>query len=162
MRLIRRSTKGGTAFRCPACERPVSILYMAPRMLACARCLKLRWLLRTPQEKARRQLMQLCRKMGEDDEAALPGASLRLPPRERRGWWSRYVRNVKEHQRLTRQARVSTTPLDELLDALDGPLPEWAIASQRPRDLRVAILRKKRGGPKHNRLPPWRRPRQSE
>jgi hypothetical protein len=45
------------------------------------------------------------------------------------------------HRRLTRKARVSTTQLDELLDALDGPLPEWAIAGQRPRDLRVAILR---------------------
>jgi hypothetical protein len=100
--------------------------------------------------------------MGAHDEDGLPGASLILPPRARRGWWRNYVRNVKEHQRLTRKARVSTTPIDELLDALDGPLPEWAIASQRPRDLRVAILRKKRGGPKHNRPPPWRRPRQSE
>jgi hypothetical protein len=100
--------------------------------------------------------------MGEHDEAALPGAPSLLPPRARRGWWSKYVRNVEEHQRLTRQARISTTRLDELLDALDGPLPEWAIADQRPRDLRLAILRKKRGGSKHNRLPPWRRPRQSE
>jgi len=103
--------------------------------------------------------MQLRRKMGQHDEGVLPGAPLHLPPRARRGWWSKYERNVKEHQRLTRQARVSTTLLDKLLDALDGPLPEWAIAGQRPRDLRVAILRKKRGGPKHNRLPPWRQPK---
>jgi hypothetical protein len=38
-------------------------------------------------------------------------------------------------------------------------MPQWAIAGQRPRDLRVAILRKKRGRPAHNRLPPWRRPK---
>jgi hypothetical protein len=132
---------------------------MAPRRLACAWCLKLRWLLRTPQDKAHRQLMQLRRKMGEHDEEPLPGAPLHLPPRARRGWWSKYARNVKEHQRLVRQARVSTTLLDQLLDAFDRPLPEWVVASQRPRDLRLAILRKKRGGPRHNRLPPWRRPK---
>lgn len=155
--IIRRSTQGGTVFRCPTCNEPVSILYMAPRLLACARCLRLRWPLRTSQEKAHRQLMQLRRKMGQHDEDGLPGAPLQLPPRARRGWWSKYARNVKEHQRLTRQARLSTTILDELLDALDGPLPEWVIASQRPRDLRVAILREKRGGrKKHGRLPPWR------
>ena len=70
---------------------------MAPRMLACAWCLKLRWLLRTPQEKARRQLMQLRRKMGDHDEAALPlpgDAEGSLPDARGPGWTQADARPV--------------------------------------------------------------------
>jgi hypothetical protein len=101
------------------------------------------------------RLRRLRRRMGmlEDD---LP-TPLLLPPRRRGGRWSTYLRNAELHQRLARAARASTA-IDELFDVLDDRLSEWLIARQRPRDLRVALLREKRGRPRHDRLPPWAAP----
>jgi hypothetical protein len=148
------------ALVCPICRHPRLHLYMLPGKLACAVCLRLRRLLRTPAEKAHSGLLRLHRQMTTDDDLLELQLEV-LPLRRKGGWWRVYKRRLAKHQRLVRRMH-GPDPRQKLIDALTGPLSERALISQMPRAQRLALLRKLRGGPAHRRRPPWRRPRQSE